>query len=40
MSDFMVAGLILLALATVMNAGSASDRLGCKPGDRGIVQIC
>jgi hypothetical protein len=40
MSDFAVAGLILLALAAVMNAGSASDSLGCKPGDRGFIQIC
>ncbi len=40
MSDFAVAGLILLALAAVMNAGSASDSLGCKPGDQGFIQIC
>lgn len=40
MSDFMVAGLVVLALAAVMNVGSESDGLGCKPGNRSIVQIC
>jgi len=40
MSDFLVAGFIVLALAAVMNTGSTSDGLGCKPGDRGFIQIC
>jgi hypothetical protein len=40
MSDFLVAGLIVIALAAIMNVGSVSNGLGCKPGDRGVIQIC
>ena len=40
MSDFLVAGLIALALAAVMNIGAVNDGIGCKPGDRGFIQIC
>ena len=40
MSDFLVAGLIVLALAAIMNAGALGDSVGCRPGSNEIVQVC
>ncbi len=40
MSDYLVAGLIALALAAVMGGGSVSNGIGCKPGSDGFIQIC
>ncbi len=40
MSDFLVAGLIVLALAAIMNTGALGDGVGCGPSDKSLVQIC
>lgn len=41
MSDFLVAGLVILALAAVANLGAESSYSpGCKPGNDWSLRIC